>query len=829
VVRALHPLPAALGPMNLRYALRTLARNPLFTTATVLTMALGIGANLAIFAVVNAVLLRPLPFPEPERLVRIFDDAPGAGAHDLGMSVPELNDLAERSGVFTQISGLIPVSTALSGGDKVERIELMGTSPNYFELLGAKAALGRVYGQADWAPGFLDGVVISDALWRRDFGADPNVIGRRIRVDEDPYTIIGVMPPEFRHPGNTSSSDVDLWGASGFMANPFPSPPIRRARFLPGGLGRLKPGLSVEEAQRKLDLFASQLQRAYPNDYPAQLKWTLRLEPAQASLTGNVRPLLVLLLAAVGFVLLIMCVNMASLLIARASTRTRELAIRQALGASRRRIAQQVLVESALISVSGGLAAVVLLRLARGSLIAMLPPDLPRAVEIQTDWRLVAFALALSVGTGLLFGMMPAIHAAGIDPIRGLNEGGRGGGQHGVRQRRVRTVLVVLEVAVSVVLLTGAGLLLRSFAAVMRQDPGLDPNGLIAGQIWVPVPNNPQANHYLTPPQQAALSRRVLDAVVRLPGVEAAAVGTANDVPFLNQGNAFPFSLPDESTTQDQNHAAQFGAVSAGYFDVLKTPLKRGRVFTDHDDTASARVVVVNEAFVRQFSRDRDPIGRRVRLGRNFDLEIVGVVGDVRYGGLDQLPQPRIYSSILQRGGVQLAVFFRTRSTLRTTRDALTKAVHDVDPELPVFGVRTSDELMSSSIARRQFTLKMISIFAVTALLLAALGIYGVMTYLVSQRAQEFGVRLALGAVQRDIVSLVLGPGLALTAIGIVLGLGASLLTSRMLASLVYGVSAMDPITLGGVALVLALVTLAACLLPVRQATRVSPLEALRY
>ena len=813
---------------NLRYALRTLARNPLFTTATVLTMALGIGANLAIFAVVNAVLLRPLPFPEPDRLVRIFDDAPGAGAHDLGMSIPELTDLAERAGVFTQISGLIPVSTALSGGDKVERIELLGTSPNYFELLGAKAALGSVYRQADWRPGFLDGVVISDALWRRDFGADPKVIGRRIRVDEDPYTIIGVMPPEFRHPGNTSSSDVDLWAASGFSANPFPSPPLRRARFLPGALGRLKPGVSVEEAQRRLDLFATQLQRAYPNDYPAQLKWTLRLEPAQASLTGNVRPLLVLLLAAVGFVLLIMCVNMASLLIARASTRTRELAIRQALGASRRRIAEQVLIESALISLSGGVAAVVLLSIARGSLLAMLPPDLPRTVEIHTDWRLVAFALALSLGTGLLFGMMPAIHAAGIDPLRGLNEGGRGGGQHGVRQRRVRTVLVVLEVAVSVVLLTGAGLLLRSFAAVMRQDPGLDPTDLIAGQIWVPVPNDPQANRYLTPPQQAALARRLLDAFVRLPGVEAAAVGTANDVPFLNQGNAFPFSLPDESTTQDQNHAAQFGAVSPGYFAVLKTPLQRGRLFTDHDDTTSARVVVVNDAFVKEFSRDRDPIGRRVRVGRGVDLEIVGVVGDVRYDGLDRPAQPRIYQSILQRGSVTLAVFFRTRSTLRTTRNALAAAVHDVDPELPVFGVRTADELMASSLVRRQFALKLISIFSVTALLLAALGIYGVMTYLVSQRSQEFGVRLALGAVERDIVNLVLGPGLALTALGIALGLGASLLTSRMLSALVFGVSAIDPVTLGGVALLLAIVTLAACLLPVRQATRVSPLDALR-
>jgi putative ABC transport system permease protein len=812
----------------MRYALRTLARNPLFTTATVLTMALGIGANLAIFAVVNAVLLRPLPFRDPEQLVRIFDDAPGAGAHDLGMSIPELNDLAERAGVFTQISGLIPVSTALSGGDKVERIELLGTSPNYFDLLGAKAAIGTVYGQADWRPGFLDGVVISDALWRRDFGADPKVIGKRIRVDEDPYTIIGVMPPEFRHPGNTSSTDVDLWAASGFMANPFPSPPIRRARFLPGALGRLKPDISVEDAQRRLDLFAAQLQRAYPNDYPAQLKWSLRLEPAQASLTGNARPLLVLLLAAVGFVLLIMCVNMASLLIARASTRSRELAIRQALGASRQRIARQVLIESALISLSGGVAAMLLLSLARGSLLAMLPPDLPRAIEIHTDWRLVAFALALSIGTGLLFGMMPAIHAAGIDPIRGLNEGGRGGGQLGVRQRRVRTVLVVLEVAVSVVLLTGAGLLLRSFAAVMRQDPGLDPNGLIAGQIWVPVPNNPQANRYLTPPQQTALARRLLDAFAVVPGVEAAAVGTANDVPFLNQGNAFPFSLPDESTTQDQNHAAQFGAVSPGYFDVLKTPLKRGRLFTDHDDTASARVVIVNEAFVREFSRDRDPVGRLVRVGKNFDFQIVGVVGDVRYGGLDRPPVPRIYQSILQRGGVTLAVFVRTRATLRTTRDALTAAVHQVDPELPVFGVRTTDELMSSSIARRQFALKLISIFAVTALFLAALGIYGVMTYLVSQRSQEFGVRLALGAEARNIVSLVLGPALLLTVIGVAIGLAASLATARLLSALVYGVSASDPVTLGGVALLLATVTLASCLLPVRRATRVSPLEALR-
>jgi putative ABC transport system permease protein len=343
------------------------------------------------------------------------------------------------------------------------------------------------------------------------------------------------------------------------------------------------------------------------------------------------------------------------------------------------------------------------------------------------------------------------------------------------------------------------------------------------------VPNNPEVNRYLTQPQRAGLARQLVDAFSSLPGIERAAIANANDIPFLNnQGNAFPFSLPDEPTTQDQNRAAQFGTVSAGYFDVLGTPLKRGRVFTDRDDPASPNVVIVNEAFVREFSRDRDPIGRRVRLGRGVDFEIVGVVGDVRYGGLDQLPQPRIYQSILQRGTVTLAVFFRTRSSLRTVRDAMTAAVHQVDPELPVFGVRTMDELMSSSLARRQFALKLISIFALSALLLAALGIYGVMTYLVTQRAQEFGVRLALGAVQRDIVRLVLGPGLVLTGIGVVVGLGVSVLTSRLLSALVFGVSASDPVTFAGVAVVLAVVTLAACLLPVREATRVSPMEALR-
>src|SRR5512142_642713 len=564
---------------DVRYVLRTLKKSPGFVTISVLTLALGIGANLAIFTVVNAVLLQPLPFRDPDRLVRVFDDLGGAGAKNAGMSVPELKDL-QNSGIFEQISAIYPSSSALSGGDKVERIEFLGTSPSYFDVLGAIPALGRTYTQSEWVPGCLDGVVISDGLWKRQFGSDPHVIGRKVRIDEDPYTVIGVMPREFRHPGNTLGGDVDIWSACGFTVDPYPSPPLRNLRFVPGALGRLKPGITLEQAQRRLDALAISLQQTYPNDYPRQQGWSLRLERAQSSLTGNVRPTLLILLAAVSFVLLIVCVNVASLLIARASARMREFAIRQALGASRGQLVRQVLTESVLVSMAGGTAALAVLLIAQRSLLTLMPADMPRLAEVHADWRMVAFALVLSLTTGVLVGLMPALHATGIDPNRDLMDGGRTGGGQSVRQNRSRAALVVLEVALSAVLLIGAGLLVRSFSAALSQSPGLDPERLIAGQIWVPVPNNPKANQYLTVAQRAGLARDLLARLALLPGVERTAIGTSTDIPLLNTVNStVPFSLPDEASTQDNDHAAEFGAVSAGYFDALKTPLKKGRVF----------------------------------------------------------------------------------------------------------------------------------------------------------------------------------------------------------------------------------------------------------
>jgi predicted permease len=822
---------------DLRYAARTLVKTPAFLLVSVLTLALGIGGNIAIFTLVQAVLLQPLPFPQPERLVRIFDNR--AGARDVGMSVPEFEDLRRHSDIFEQISVIFPAPTALTGGERVERVEMLGTSPSYFDMLRAKPALGRAYTQADWVPGVVDGVVISDALWKRQFGGDPNVIGKRIRLDEDGYTIIGVMPPDFRHPGKGLIGDVELWSAAGFVALPYPVPPNRGLRFIPGAMGRLKPGLSIKEAQQRLDAFVRQLQQSYPNDYPNQSHWELRIEPVQSSLTGEVRPMLIVLLAAVAFVLLIVCVNVATLLIARSLTRMREFAIRQALGASRSRLVRQVLTESVLISLTGAAAALLVLRFARGSLLASLPQEVPRLNEIHGDWRVIALALVLSVFSGILFGLGPAFHATMTNPNHDLKEGGRTGGQHGIRQSRSRAALVTLEVALSVVLLISAGLLIRSFSAMLRERPGIDPRGVTVAQIWIPVPNSPDANHYLNPPQRARLARELVQRLVAAPGVPSVAVGLSTNVPFLsNVRNLIAFSFPDSATSAQEEYTADYGAVSPNYFDLLKLPLRKGRVFTDHDDYGATNVVVVNEAFARKFFPQQDPIGQHVRDSKRTatdsartatDSEIIGVVGDVLDHGLDQPPEPRLYGSILQRSAYRVAVFLRTSANLTTTRQLVTRTMEQIDPELPVYGVTTMDELISSSMARRRLALFLMSTFAALALFLAGLGIYGVTAFLVKQRVQEFGIRMALGAQIRDILLLAVRPGLVLVSIGAAAGLVVSMFVTRLMSSLLFAVSSTDPFTFITVPLVLAIVAVIACLIPARYATRISPAEALRH
>jgi predicted permease len=811
---------------DVRFACRSLLKTPGFSAVAILTLALGIGANIAIFTVVNAVLLRPLPFQHPERLVRIFDDLNGAGAKDVGTSVPELEDLRDRSGVFDDLSVVWPVSTALSGGDHTERIEMLGTSFDYFNVLGAQPALGRVYGPQDAQPGFTENIVISDGLWKRQFGGDPRILGRRIRVDNDAYTIVGVMPPDFRHPGQTLANDVDLWAAAGFKANPFITPGTRTLRFLPGVMARLKPAVTVQQARLRLDSFSANIARTYPQDYPPHLRWSWRIEPLEQNLTGGVRPTLIVLLAAVGFVLLMVAVNMASLLIARSSARMRELAVRQALGASRARLVRQLLTESILLSLIGGLAAMVVLTLTSRSLLALMPSDLPRLAEVHFDTRVVLLACALSVITGILFGLTPALNASSTDPNRDLKEGGRSASPS-VRQNRFRATLVATEIALSVVLLSAAGLLVHSFWNALRVNPGFDSKGLMVARIWIPVPNNPRMNRYGTAPAIANLSREILRRVRALPGISEVAMGAGNSVPFVNNTrNRVVFSLPDQSDSSEKQRSAEFSAATPEFFQVLRTPLVRGRFFTDADTDKSKQVVIVNEAFAKQYLPQRD-LGQRVQFF-GVDGEVVGVVADVRDDGLDSPVVPRIYRALYQGPANEMAVFLRGASDSSSLRQSVTNIVEGVDPDLPVYGVRTMQEMMAGSLARRRFSLSLMAVFGALALLLASIGIYGVMAYAVSQRAQEFGIRMALGALPRDILLIAVRPGAMLALTGVALGLIVALGASRLMSSLLFGVSPADPITFLGVPVTLALVALLACWIPARRAVRIPPVSAIR-
>ncbi len=814
---------------DLTYALRTLRRSRGFTIVAVLTLALGIGANTAIFSIVNAVLLRPLPFQHPEQLVRIFDDLNGANAKDTGMSVPEFYDLRDRSGIFEKISVLWPVSAALVGGDRPDRIELLATSPEYFQLLGAQPAIGRVYGPQDAQEGFSDPVVISDGLWKRQFGADPNVIGRHIRLDTDPYTIVGVMPPDFRHPAQVLEGEVEVWGAAGYTNDPFPHAPVRAISFLPGAIGRLKPGMTVHEAQSRLDAFVEQLRETYPKEYPAASRWAIRLEPVQENLTGNVRPTLIVLLAAVGFVLLIACVNIASLLLARSSGRLRELAIRQALGASRSRLIRQLLTESVVLSFLGGVAAILMLILARQSLLAAIPADLPRLTEVHLDARVIGVAFFLSIATGLLFGLAPALQSSSTDPNRDLKEGSRTGGRS-ARRNRFQNALVCGEIALSLILLTGAGLLVRSFWNMLSVNPGFQPDKLSVGQIWIPVPNNPQMNPYLKPSQRAQFARDVLRELQPIPGVKQAAIGGNIGLPFLGTRATIPFVIAGESEANASKLAAPVDTVTPAYFETLGIPLLRGRVFTDADIDTSERVAVINETFAKSFLGTRDPLSTQLMFGSPpAPLRIVGVVGNVQVDGLDAPVSPELYFPRYQFGGYGMVVYLRTNTSAVVPEAGVAAAVHRVNPDLPVFGVHTMNQLLETSMAHRRFALALMGIFAALALFLAAIGIFGLMAYAVSQRTQELGLRIALGAQRRDIALLSLRPGMTLTLIGLAIGLAGAAILTRWMASLLFGVSPTDALTFVGVPLILGTVALAACYIPTRRAMRVNPIVALRY
>jgi len=820
---------------NLRYAVRMLRRSPGFTAVAILTLALGIGGNVAIFTVVRAVLLSTLPFPHPDQLVRVYDDLRGPNTHDVGMSVPEMWDLRDKSGVFQDISALVSADANLTGGDQPERIELLGTSPNYFTMLGTPPQLGRVYTQQDAQPGFTEGVVISDGFWRRTFGADPQVIGRKIRVDSDLYTVIGVMPPSFRHPGRTLTNEVDVWAAAGYIALPFPVPVLRSTRVLPGAMGRLKPGITVSQAQARLDALTAQLSREYPTEYPAAAAWGVRLVSVQEDLVGTVRTELLVLFGAVAFVLLIACVNLANLLLARSASRQREIAIRLAVGAGRGRLITQLLTESVLLSTISGIVALLTGFWLKTWLLTMTPADLPRLKEVSLSPAVVFFAFAISILTGVVFGLAPALQAARSGHVANLREGSRGSGSS-KHQMKISRFLVASEIALSLVLLIGTGLLLRSFWRLAEVHPGFDPHRVVTTRIWLPVPNDPSEDVYPTVEKRAEFLREVLRRVSVLPGVEDAAIGSLNSLPMNSATSQFPFAIEGRADESRRTPVAEFTSVTPDYFQVLKAPFIRGRIFTDSDNVKGQQVALINETLARRYWPDADPIGQHLKLGARRGQDpsqippttIVGVVGDIKSDGFDLASAPHIYLPLYQFAGYASVVYLRSGGDPASLGAAIRREVQAVDPTIPVFGVQTMDDVVSKYLAQRRFALELLGIFAGVALLLASIGIYGVMAYTFSQRTNEIGIRMAMGAQRSDILKIAVSEGAFVVAFGIVSGIIGSAIFTRFLQSMLFEVKSIDPITYVGISALLAGVTLLASLVPARRATRVDPLTALR-
>jgi len=831
--RGVWPLEVLL--QDLRYALRLLRQKPAFTAFAILTLALGIGANTAIFSVVNAVLLRPLPFREPERLVKIRFSEPGLGLRGVLYSLPELEDLRNRAGVFEYVTGTCRGSVNMTGGARPERLEVILASANYFATLGVEPQIGRLFRLEDSVPGLAPSAVISDSLWRRDFSGDPSAVGRTIRIDEEAYQIVGVLPPGFRNPSRTGRStahDVELWLAYGFMAPSDPKP-LRSARAFPGVFGRLKRGITFQQAQARLAAMAAEIRRDYPADYPPQAQWTLEITPLQDDIVGNTRPTLMVLLGAVTLILLIVSLNIANLLLARASGRQQEMAVRSALGASRQRIVAQMITESVLLSVIGGVAGIAVAFAGLRVVAHVIPSNIPRLTEVSLDWRVLVFALLTSLATGLIFGLAPAVHTARSDLLPGIRENSRGSGAS-VKTGRFRDVLVISELALAVVLMAGAGLLLRTLRSLMEENPGFNPTQIVTANVNLPYPGDPAKDPYHTLAKQIAFYKELARRINSIPGVARA--GFVSHLPAAST-DGFRFSLGIEE--RPSNGAADLHArdipINPDYFQVMQIPLVSGRNFSNDDEGGKPRVAIVDESTARRYWPESDPLGRRIRLGQGAWMTIVGIVKDVKQDGLDVVGFPHVYVPMYQAFDVSegyifrdFAIAIRTSQPLSVLEPEIRRQVSSVDANLPVYDVASMDELLDRSLASRRLTANIVSGFALVALLLASIGIYGVLAFMVGQRLPEIGVRVALGASRSDVLKLIVGKGVVLAGIGIVVGVLVALAAATLMGTMLYGVQPHDPVVLVGVSVLLFFVALLASYLPARRATQVDPSTALR-
>jgi len=804
---------------DVRYGFRMLRKSPGFTAVALVVLTVGIGANVAIFSVVNTVLLRPLPFHDPGHLVMLWESLPGIGYGQLGTSSGEYLDYRDHNRVFSGIAGYKNDTANLTGSGQPERIHITQASANLFSVLGVQPSIGRTYTVEEDRPGAGKVAVLSYGLWKRRYGGDRGILGRTVDLDGQPYTVIGVMPGSFQFPFSTLpySEQAELWVPVAFTPDEIAD---RVREFGTFTVGRLKPGVSLQQAQEDVTRVAAEFQKQYPQIYSGNIYVKPAVSSLAGDIVGKVRPMLLVLLGAVGFVLLIACANLANLLLARATTRSREMAVRAALGASQTRLLRQFLTESLLLAGAGGalglFAAFWLVRL----LVAFGPERVPRLQDVAIDPAVLAFAVTISATTGILFGIAPAWRSSRRELQSALKEASTRAGAS--REKlRLRNGLVVLETACSLLLLVGAGLLVNSFIRVLRVPPGFNPNGVLIARTQFDDTRYPKA-------ELCGVAERLIIARLRqLPGVESA--GFVTNLPLADpRGIGFRI----EGGPANEFHNADNALVSEGYFQAIGIPLLRGRGFREQDTASTPLVAVINQTLARTYFSGTDPIGKQLLWGDRAPFTIVGVAGDVRFSALDADVAPMIYMSNFQvsSGVSRHAVFVvRTAGDPANLASAASQTIWSVDKDLPVFGVITMNEVLAASVAQRRFSMSLLGGFAVLALLMAAIGLYGVLSYSVSQRMHEMGLRMALGANPRDLMRLVVGQGMRVVLAGVAAGLLASFAATRLLSGMLFGVSPLDPFTFATVAVVLVAAALLASFLPARRATRVDPMVALRY
>ena len=793
---------------DIRFALRMMRRNPSFTIIAILTLALGIGANSAIFSVVNAVLLRQLPFENPKRLVMMWGEDKREGLNRRVFSTGELVEYRQAQQSLTQLAAVDTESFNLTGGDQPERVQGARVSYDLFPLLAVKMFSGRAFLSNEETPGSDRVAVLSYGFWQRRFGSDPKILGQQLSLNGESYTVVGILPPEFQLP----RVDAEVWVplALGPQQMSFDNNSLLV-------FGRLKPGLTLKRAQGDLNSIARRLEQSYPQ---TNMGIGVYLVPLNQEAVGEIRPALLILLSAVSFVLLIACANVANLLLARATGRRREIAVRHTLGASRRRLVRQLVTESLLLALIGGALGLLLALWGKQLLASRIPEYITRLKEISIDYRVLGFTLLISVLTGMIFGLVPALLTSRTDLNQALKEGGQSL-SGGSRRNRLGELLIISEVALALVLLIGAGLMITSFIRLQRVDPGFDTKNVLTMRLSLP------ASKYQTN-QQGAFYQQVMERIKALPGVQY--VGVINSLPISGADDETGFMIEGRpAPTAAEVPTVSFRLVSPDYFRAMGMYLKKGRYFEEEDIKHAC--IIINETMARRFWPDDDPLQKRIKIGGPEEpgpwLPIVGVVGDVKQFGLRHKDRATIYITLLEQPAVSLVV--RTTVPPLNLVQAVRNEVLAVDKDQPVYNIREMNQVVERSIAQPRLLANFLTVFAALSLVLAGVGIYGVMFYYVSQRTREIGIRMALGAQSKDVLRLVLRQGLRLTLIGLGIGLLAALALTRVISSFLYGVSFIDPLIYLSLPLLLGVVALLASYIPARRATTIDPLLAIRY